>query len=725
MDLQNEVTRILAKARFKYRSDTKENWEKENPVLLSGEIGVVIDGSETEKAKWGDGKTPWNSLGWWKGPKGDTGAAGKDGINGTNGTDGVSIAKTEINSNGELIITLSDNTVSNLGVVVGDKTAGVDEIFIVIGKTTWSVEYLLEGVQPNTLELYLSFNQLNKDKESVDQLYEEIKNGTITELPTLFYKDEDIPTRNCVVVEDNTKRLLVEVDDISKISPDDLYYIDPNKTPVALKADNATHTVLPNKTNILKEATLEVIGMVNGEEVTLHYNSGTNSIFDKAWAPRGQWQLPSAYKSVDADKNTCIQSTFTLPDFTNLNELRLNWDNTQFDVCRWYEIFVSDNRDTLYDKPLYEYNSLKDKTLVVGNPEQIFNLYLNNVKYIGIRYYHLQKGTLVLPVEFFLTSYNLRNLDFGSVGTRSLFAGQTALGRFNDPKPDALVSVGNGTSDEDRHNALEVLFDGSLRFESPIYAPSITNSLRGNAVFASDVSPLEHDLKIKLSSDTAEDLSGISLNQFGKNLLPMGKDNWEHGVGDFTFDTEGVYGKYGSGASDFTMCATKYPSGTYSFSAEFSYKSDGSTSRSRILARCFDAEGNILTDVYSNYNVFYKAFILPLDDVLTFTIPDTVAYWQLGWVAMEVAIGNPSSMKFPQLERGDTITPYEPCVVRTATANADGTVEGLKSISPNMALIPDTDNVVIEVSYIADTKRYIDNKFIELKSELQALILEV
>ena len=59
------------------------------------------------------------------------GAAGKDGIDGANGlngadgkdgidgADGISIVKTEINSEGELIITSSDNTVSNLGRVIG------------------------------------------------------------------------------------------------------------------------------------------------------------------------------------------------------------------------------------------------------------------------------------------------------------------------------------------------------------------------------------------------------------------------------------------------------------------------------------------------------------------------------------------------------------------------------------------------------------------------------
>lgn len=50
------------------------------------------------------------------------GANGKDGVNGTNGTngqDGNGITKTEINANGELVITYSNGTTENLGVVVG------------------------------------------------------------------------------------------------------------------------------------------------------------------------------------------------------------------------------------------------------------------------------------------------------------------------------------------------------------------------------------------------------------------------------------------------------------------------------------------------------------------------------------------------------------------------------------------------------------------------------
>ena len=56
-----------------------------------------------------------------KGDKGDQGETGATGATGATGNDGVSITKTEINNKGELVITLSDNTVSNLGVVVGAK----------------------------------------------------------------------------------------------------------------------------------------------------------------------------------------------------------------------------------------------------------------------------------------------------------------------------------------------------------------------------------------------------------------------------------------------------------------------------------------------------------------------------------------------------------------------------------------------------------------------------
>lgn len=41
------------------RRDTASNWTTENPVLLSGEMGIE---SDTNKFKFGDGVKAWNDL---------------------------------------------------------------------------------------------------------------------------------------------------------------------------------------------------------------------------------------------------------------------------------------------------------------------------------------------------------------------------------------------------------------------------------------------------------------------------------------------------------------------------------------------------------------------------------------------------------------------------------------------------------------------------------------
>lgn len=61
---------------------------------------------------------------------GTNGADGTNGTNGTNGTDGVSVTNAEINSGGHLIITLSDTSTIDAGIVSSDTSASMtaDEI---------------------------------------------------------------------------------------------------------------------------------------------------------------------------------------------------------------------------------------------------------------------------------------------------------------------------------------------------------------------------------------------------------------------------------------------------------------------------------------------------------------------------------------------------------------------------------------------------------------------
>lgn len=50
---------IIINSIITQRSDTKQNWEIKNPVLLKGEIGVEID---TGNLKIGDGVSKWTLL---------------------------------------------------------------------------------------------------------------------------------------------------------------------------------------------------------------------------------------------------------------------------------------------------------------------------------------------------------------------------------------------------------------------------------------------------------------------------------------------------------------------------------------------------------------------------------------------------------------------------------------------------------------------------------------
>ncbi len=154
------MDKVYLKSSFGYREDTKENWEAQNPVLERGEPAIVRDGIAGRWLKIGDGVTPFGALPWKIGPKGeqgikgdkgetgpqgekgpqgakgdkgdkgDTGATGATGAQGPQGEtgatgeagkDGISITKAEINASGELVLTFSNNTSVNLGVIKGDK----------------------------------------------------------------------------------------------------------------------------------------------------------------------------------------------------------------------------------------------------------------------------------------------------------------------------------------------------------------------------------------------------------------------------------------------------------------------------------------------------------------------------------------------------------------------------------------------------------------------------
>lgn len=78
------------------------------------------------------------------------------------------------------------------------------------------------------------------------------------------------------------------------------------------------------------------------------------------------------------------------------------------------------------------------------------------------------------------------------------------------------------------------------------------------------------------------------------------------------------------------------------------------------------------------------------------------------------AVGAYIKFKNLQIELGETETDYEPYNGAEYTPNADGTVEGVMSVSPNMTILTNTSGVTIDCEYTVDTKKYIDKKIAEM-----------
>lgn len=77
-----------------------------------------------------------------------------------------------------------------------------------------------------------------------------------------------------------------------------------------------------------------------------------------------------------------------------------------------------------------------------------------------------------------------------------------------------------------------------------------------------------------------------------------------------------------------------------------------------------------------------------------------------------------------QLELADAPTNYTPYIGKTYTPNTDGTVDGIKSVTPTMILTPNASDVSIECEYNRDINGVIatyDNTIAELKSRIDEL----
>ena len=245
----------------------------------------------------------------------------------------------------------------------------------------------------------------------------------------------------------------------------------------------------------------------------------------------------------------------------------------------------------------------------------------------------------------------------------------------------------------------DVLLDLIEKVEDVESGKNFANSIKVNKnstkITINDVSPIEHGLDVKLTGDDS-DLSTVPISRYGKNLSRLNSIDLSNYVLDangkptITIDDRIVF--EGEITGDFVLSCV--------VNAEKVYSPSGT-----LFEIYYTDRSGVEQDYLGTPITFEKGF------AFSGTLKQIICR---NWCS---AYGG--SYDNIQLEVGTVKTEFEEYKgVQTVTAKADGTVEGLVSVSPNMTLVTNTEGVIIDCTYNADTKMYIDNKFAELSAAI-------
>jgi hypothetical protein len=233
---------------------------------------------------------------------------------------------------------------------------------------------------------------------------------------------------------------------------------------------------------------------------------------------------------------------------------------------------------------------------------------------------------------------------------------------------------------------------------------------QGEFVHFENVHPIKHEVKVSVSDPTAK----VKVN--GKNLLNINRERGKPLTVDASFNiTNGLefefdkyymsylrnnkyYHNYGTATIENNTISMSVgnawfgigfpiktlPNTTYTISAELD------TDKTFPAVTYYDNSGNFIKE--TNANLFKS---------LTFATPSNCDFVVISFInknANETTI-----ISNVQLEIGTTSTEYEPYTEATEyAANADGTVEGVKSISPVMNISADKAGAVINAECFLD-----------------------
>lgn len=273
-----------------------------------------------------------------------------------------------------------------------------------------------------------------------------------------------------------------------------------------------------------------------------------------------------------------------------------------------------------------------------------------------------------------------------------------------------IMKIGDGTT------AFNSLSEDNIYFPKSYADNAFSNALKGSksgsSILIDDVSPVTHNMGVKISSNTITDLRAVKVSRCGKNFFDTINAVKLNGGSDFsvinntitvsqnsllTYVSANVLIPQSLIGKTITISAKTNASGANKAELRMQWITDSGLAIGDMILGLTDSAGNIVVtgtvppqpdEAHNNLCLmFYSNSSGTLETVKTYT----ATYSDI------------------QVELGSTATNYEPYItLNEYTPTADGTVEGVTSLYPNTTLTTDTDGVIIDCEYNRDINKFGD-----------------
>lgn len=218
---------------------------------------------------------------------------------------------------------------------------------------------------------------------------------------------------------------------------------------------------------------------------------------------------------------------------------------------------------------------------------------------------------------------------------------------------------------------------------------TFSNALKGTktdtAILLDDVSPVTHEMSVKISSDTVTDLTAVKVKKQGKNLFDKNNSYTIYGFlsGDTITQNNNCRTIYIPCLPNTTYTVSKIQSSRFAVAFAEETPAIGSTVHDIIRS---DASTSITATSSTNDN-YIVVWIFHGNYDTTITLNEILSNLQI--------------------QLGTTATEYEPYITPTEyTTNADGVVNGVTSLYPSTTLTTDTNGVLIDCEYNRDINKF-------------------